>query len=85
MKQDRAMDDAKRAHFKPKTAQQEQIMKLQDEIKELQEWNAATKAENQKIRIENLNLKEKLIDYQRLMRAMRAIESMEAWFDEDDE
>lgn len=55
-----------------KTVQIEEIMKLRDEIKELKEWNAATKRENQKIRIENLNLKEKLLNKEAENTTLRA-------------
>lgn len=55
-----------------KTVEIEEIMKLRDEIKELKEWNAATKRENQKIRIENLNLKEKLLNKEAENTTLRA-------------
>lgn len=60
----------KKKHMK--TVQIEQIIKLKDEIKELKEWNAATKRENQKIRIENLNLKEKLLNKEAENTTLRA-------------
>lgn len=57
MKQDRAMDDAKRAHMH-RTPQMEQIERLQEE--------------NQKLRTENLNLKEKLLIMKAENNTMRA-------------
>lgn len=68
-----------------------EITKLKAENDRLQKENLELKAQCNMLNSKWMEAQEKLIDYQRLLRAMKAVEAMEAWFndieddDEDDD
>lgn len=59
-----------------KMTQEEIINKLNDEIIELKEKCKV-------LNVRMLEAQERLNDYKRMMRAMKAVEAMEAWLDDE--
>lgn len=85
----KTLDEAKMTHHTP--PQQEMISKLYNENLDLKEKILYMEEKCKVLNMRWMEAQEKLIDYQRLLRAMKAVEAMEAWFndieddDEDDD
>lgn len=84
------LDETKMAHHT--TPQQEMISKLHNENIDLKEKLLYMEEKlyymEEKCKVLNvrwMEAQERLIDYQKMLRAMKAVEAMEAWFNDEDE